>query len=161
MSDALDEPPMSDGRLRYERCAFSTELPEDRLYTAGHAWLRRTSGSVWRVGLTKFAAKVVGEPVEYDFEVEPGAEIGVGQVIGWIEGFKAVTDLFCPIAGRFTGSNPALGDDIDLIQSDPYERGWLYTVDGSIGTDCFDVHGYAAFLDETIDELAGETREPG
>ena len=63
---------------------------------------------VWRVGFTKFATRVLGEPVEFDFEVKLEDELSVGQVIGWIEGFKAVTDLFCPMEGRYCGSNPEL-----------------------------------------------------
>ena len=76
------------------------------------------------------ARQGMGEPVEFDMEVERGATVTVGQAVGWIEGFKAVTDLFCPMAGVFGGSNPVLGDDITLIHSDTYGRGWIYGVDG-------------------------------
>lgn len=143
--------------LQYKRSRFSTRLHTDRLYTAGHFWLCRGGREPWRVGFTKFATRILGEPVDFDFEVAVRAEVEVGQVIGWIEGFKAVTDLYCPMAGRFDGSNPELGDEITLIQSDPYGRGWLYSVEGTPGDDCVDVHGYVSFLDATIDKMLGKT----
>ena len=95
---------------------------------------------------------MLGEPVEMDFEVEPGVTIESGQAIGWIEGFKAVADLFSPLSGVFYGANPLLRDRIDLIQSDPQGEGWLYTVEGEPGEECLDVREYAGLLDATIDQ---------
>ena len=54
------------------------------------------------------------------------------KVIGWVEGFKAVTDVFCPMQGVFAGTNPDLEGDITLMQSAPYDRGWLFQVRGPI-----------------------------
>jgi glycine cleavage system H protein len=151
---------MPEGSFEYNRCAFSTRLYTNRLYTASHSWLSRQAERVWQVGFTRFAIRVLGEPVELDFEVDPGTQVDAGQVIGWLEGFKAVTDLFCPMAGRFAGANPELSDRVSLIQSDPFGRGWLYTVEGTPGDDCFDVYGYASFLDATIARMTGRPYEP-
>lgn len=144
--------------IAYKRANFSTRLDSKRLYTAGHFWVARheeQDDNVWRVGFTKFATRMLGEPVEFDIEVEPKAELTVGQVIGWIEGFKAVTDLFCPMNGRYAGANPELDDAITLIQSDPYGRGWLYALEASPGDDCLSVQEYTAVLDATIDKMMG------
>ncbi|MCH7839058.1 MAG: hypothetical protein IID38_02325 [Planctomycetes bacterium] len=68
--------------------------------------MRQQDAQCWHVGLTKFVTRMLGEPVELDFEVEPSAEMNVGQVIGWLEGFKAVTDVYCVLPGQFEGVNP-------------------------------------------------------
>lgn len=148
---------MGDDTLRYKRSKFSTRLPTDRLYSAGHFWLFQVEDSSWRVGMTKFALRMLGEPVEFEFEMMPGAAVEVGEIVGWIEGFKAVTDLYSPMAGRYAGFNSALDEEIGLVHSDPYDRGWLYTMEGRPGEDCVDAEGYAAMLDGTIDKMMGSS----
>ena len=142
--------------LRYKRSRFATRLPVERRYTAGHLWLREGGDGVWQVGFTKFALRMLGDPVELEFEVAPGADVETGQVIGWVEGFKAVTDVFAPMDGTFAGENPALADDIDLMHTSPYDRGWLFAVRGEPGEDCVDAQGYSDHLDATIDRMLGK-----
>ena len=150
---------MSTEDVHYKRSRFSTRLKPDRSYTAGHHWLRLEQDGLWRVGFTKFAVRMLGEAVELGFEVEPGAEVKTGQAIGWIEGFKAVTDLYSPLSGRFEQSNPDLDREIKLVQTDPYGRGWLYAVRGAPGEGCLDVQGYVSVLDATIDKMLGQRHE--
>jgi glycine cleavage system H protein len=145
--------------IHYKRSRFSTRLFPDRLYTAGHSWLRREEGDLWRVGFTKFAVRMLGEAVEMAFEVQNGAAVKTGQPIGWIEGFKAVTDLYAPFPGTFEGGNPDLKADPGLVQKDPAGRGWLYSLKGTPGPDCLDAQGYVAVLDATIDKMLGKRHE--
>ena len=70
----------------YHRSRFTTHLPVDRRYSPSHYWLLEEEPGTWRVGLTKFATRMLGDIVEFDFSVAPGAEIGVGDEIGTIEG---------------------------------------------------------------------------
>lgn len=150
---------MAAEEFQYKRSRFATRLFSDRLYTAGHSWLRREEGDLWRVGFTKFAVRMLGEAVEMAFEVQPASDVKTGQPIGWIEGFKAVTDLYAPFAGVFVEGNPALSKEIELIQSDPAGRGWLYSLKGTPGKDCLDAQGYVAVLDATIDKMLGKRHE--
>ena len=150
---------MMSGEFYYRRSRFSTRLLEDRLYTAGHSWLEREGKDTWRIGFTKFAIRMLGEIVELGFEQAPGSPVETGQVIGWLEGFKAVTDIFSPLSGRFKGCNSALDENITLLTTDPYARGWLFRVQGQPGKDCLDVHGYASLLDTTIDKMLGKRHE--
>ena len=150
---------MAAEELHYQRSRFATRLFGDRLYTAGHQWLRKEADGLWRVGLTKFAVRMLGEAVEMEFEAKPGAALTTGQVVGWIEGFKAVSDLYSPLAGVFERGNPDLEREIGLLQKDPAGRGWLFEVRGEPAKDALDLHAYAAVLDATIDKMLGQRHE--
>lgn len=143
--------------IPYKRSRFSTRLPADRRYTAGHYWLLEEARGVWRVGFTKFATRMLGDLVEYEFSITAGAPVTVGQEIGSIEGFKAVTSLFSVAEGEFLGAGDSLGSDITAVESDPYGQGWLYRVKGRPDPQSVDIQGYIAILDATIDRLL-ETR---
>lgn len=143
-------------RIPYKRSQFSTRLPKDSLYTLSHFWIAAQGDNEWRVGFTKFAVRMLGEIVESGFEVEPGTPIAVGDIIGWVEGFKAMTDLFGVIDGHFVAGNSTLEESSEKIYKDPYGEGWLYTATGKPDLKSVDVQGYVNFLDETIDRMLGE-----
>lgn len=145
--------------LRYRRSRFATRLPVGRRYSRGHLWAGPQEDSLWRIGFTQFATRMLGEPVEVDFEVAVGDPIELGQEVGWIEGFKAVTDIYTPLPGRFAGPNPNLATRVELVDEDPYGEGWLFLVEGAPGADLTDVEGYAGFLDETIDRMIGRAND--
>lgn len=145
--------------LFYKRSHFVTRLPLDLLYSPSHYWLREQQG-VWRVGLTKFATRMLGEIVDYGFDVQPQAEVQPGQVLGWIEGFKAISDLFCVIEGQFGLSNAQLSRKPEAIDRDCYGEGWLYEASGKPGVGCVDAPGYKALLDATIDKLVEKQPPP-
>jgi len=145
--------------LFYKRSHFVTRLPMDYLYSPSHYWLSEEKGT-WRVGLTKFATRMLGEIVDYGFEAQPEALIHAGQAIGWIEGFKAISDLFCVLDGKFGQSNPELSKSPEAIDKDCYGKGWLYEAIGSPDSLCVDVQGYKALLDSTIDKLVEKQQPP-
>ena len=146
---------MSRPFLSYRRSKFSTRLPLDRQYTEAHFWLQEDGDGAVRVGFTRFATRMLGEIVEFDFETAADAEISEGDVVGWAEGFKAVTELYSPLAGRFLGGNEDLEHRIGEIHRTPYDEAWLYRVAGSAPESAMSPEGYAAFLDETIDRMMG------
>jgi glycine cleavage system H protein len=121
-------------------------------------WLHEAEPGLFRVGLTRFAHRMLGEPVEVDFESEEGGAVEKGQVVGWLEGFKAVTDLYAPIGGRFAGANPALDEGLDVVHRSAHEKGWLFALRGEPDRDCVDAEGYASFLEATIDKMLGENK---
>lgn len=139
--------------LYYRRSLFRTRLLGDRLYTASHFWIQEQEAGLWRVGLTKFASRMLGDVVEIGWDAAEGAPVAVGDAIGWFEGFKARSDLYCVASGVFAGTNPELVDRIALIDDDRYRRGWLYAVRGAPEPNAVDMHGYAALLDATIERL--------
>jgi len=149
-----------DDALFYTRCRFETRLPTDRVYTPSHCWLREIEPGLWRVGLTAYGTRLLGEIVEYEFKVRPGEAVEAEQTIGWVEGFKALSDLSSAAAGEFAGENPALRGDITLLDSDPYGHGWLYQVRGRPEPSAVDARAYAGVLNAAIDARLGE-RESG
>lgn len=148
------------GTIYYKRSRFLTHLPEDRLYTKSHCWLGQAGPGVWRVGLTRFASRMLGDVVEFKFSVASGEAVAIGQEIGWIEGFKAVSSLYCVAEGSLLRMNPELDSDITLLDSKPYGEGWLYEVSGRPEPEATDVAGYVALLDATIDKMV-ESRHSG
>jgi len=145
----------------YRRARFSTRLPRDRFYARSHYWLEAREAGLWRVGLTRFATRMLGDLVEYGFHPQAGDQVEVGRSIGWIEGFKAVSDIFCPVTGEFVQTNPALERDTTLLDNDPYDAGWLYEVRGELEPARLDVDGYVHLLDATIDRMLSETNDGG
>ena len=144
----------------YRRSRFTTHLPADRLYSPSHYWLLEEEPGLWRVGLTKFATRMLGDIVEFEFTVAAGADIRVGDEIGTIEGLKAVTAIFSAADGRFSGEGDLLRKDVTLAESGPYGSGWLYRLQGTTAPNTVDVHGYIAVLDATIDRML-ESRHAG
>jgi glycine cleavage system H protein len=139
--------------IRYRRVRFSTRLPVDRFYTRAHYWLLEEEPGIWRVGYTRFATRMLGDFVELGLEPQPGDRVTIGSRIGWVEGFKALTDLYAMAEGEFLGGNPALEEDITLADTDSYGKGWLYRVRGIPEPDRIDVHAYVVLLDGTIDRM--------
>src|ERR1022692_4188203 len=145
----MENPPSPT--IYYKRARFLAHLPQDRRYTRSHGWLAQMQPGVWRVGLTTFASRMLGDMVEFGFGAKVGDQVAIGQGIGWLEGFKAVSDIYSVAAGEFLRSNPAIESDITLVDSKPFGDGWLYEVRGEPDPESFDVHGYINLLDTTID----------
>ena len=150
----MTNPPVC--KVSYRRSRFSTRLPDDRAYTASHFWLLPLGEGVYRVGFTQFATRMLGDLVEHGFEVKPGTAVSLGDTVGWVEAFKATTDLYCPGTGTFLEMNAALETDPTLFDSDPYGRGWLYTFRGDPDPGATDVAGYVRQLDRAIDKIMGK-----
>ncbi|MGV3773339.1 MAG: glycine cleavage system protein H [Verrucomicrobiales bacterium] len=139
--------------LAYKRSHFVTHLPETYLYSPSHCWMAEVESGVWRVGLTKFATRMLGEMVDYQLELAPGSAVQSGQIIGWIEGFKAISDIYSIAEGTYLQSNPILKEKISLVSKDCYGEGWLYMVKGMPDPKTVDVKTYQQILDKTIDKI--------
>jgi glycine cleavage system H protein len=142
--------------VNYRRSRFSTKLPGDRLYTPSHFWLLETEPGFWRVGVTRFAQRMLGDLVEYGYEVKPGQTVELGETVGWIEAFKAMTDLYCVGTGTFELTNPTLETDPRRFDIDPYGEGWLYGFRGTPDPLAVDNNGYTRLLDIAIDKIQGK-----
>ena len=142
--------------ISYRRSRFSTRLPTDRRYTPSHYWLLEVEPGLWRVGFTRFATRMLGDLVEHGFEVKPAAAIGLGETVGWIEAFKAITDVYAVGEGAFAGGNPGLETEPASFDKDPYGAGWLYEFRGTPDPNTVDADGYTKLLDAAIDKILGK-----
>lgn len=143
--------------IPYKRSRFQTRLPKARLYTPSHCWLSEIEPGLWRVGFTRFATRMLGEVVEQGFELKSGDAVAVGQTIGWVEGFKALSDLYCVVDGIFVGGNPALDAEPALVDKDPYHQGWLYEARGAPDVNAVRPEGYILVLDAVIEKMQETT----
>jgi len=144
--------------IRYKHARFSARFPRDFRYSRSHYWmsLEDAGSGLWRVGFTKFATRMLGELVEAEFKVPMGGVVVPGEEIGWVEGFKAASDVYCVMDGSFQGMNPALSVDACIIRSSPYSEGYLYAVQGEPEKESLDVEGYIAHLDELINRMESD-----
>lgn len=139
--------------VKFKRSRFIAHLPKDYLYSPAHFWLHEAEPGLWRVGLTTFATRMLGEIVEFDLETATGSTVKTGEVVGWIEGFKATSDLFCVVDGTLQGANPEALEDAEKVCNDPFRSGWLYAVRGTPDPQATDIDGYLQLLGETIDTM--------
>ena len=101
-------------------------VPEDLKYTAEHEWIR-VEGEEIVVGVTDFAQGELGDVVFIEIETE-GETLSVGDTFGTIEAVKTVSDLYMPLDGEIVEVNPALEDSPELVNSEPFEGGWMIRV---------------------------------
>jgi glycine cleavage system H protein len=137
----------------YKRATFVTHLPVAHLYSPSHCWLSEVEPARWRVGYTKFALRMLGELVDVQFDRAAGAGVKPGDILGSIEGFKALSDIYSVGEGRFLNGNPALREDLERIGKDPYAEGWLYEFSGKPDSRSMTLDGYCGLLDATIDRI--------
>ncbi|WP_062949585.1 glycine cleavage system protein GcvH [Brachybacterium sp. sponge] len=99
-------------------------MSAELLYSKDHEWVRVESDGVAVIGVTDFAAGQLGDVVYVDLP-EAGSEITSGTEMGEIESTKSVSDLFSPISGTVSETNQAVVDEPELVNSSPFEEGWL------------------------------------
>lgn len=102
-------------------------LPEELKYTKDHEWIR-IEGNTATVGITDFAQKELGDIVYVEIETE-GDDLKQGDVFGTVEAVKTVSDLFMPVSGKVLEFNEELEDEPELVNSEPYEGGWMIKIE--------------------------------
>lgn len=103
--------------------------PAELKYTKDHEWIR-VEGNVATVGITAFAQGELGDIVYVEIETE-GETIGQGEVFGTVEAVKTVSDLFMPVSGTITEFNSELESAPELVNEDPYGKGWMIKIEFS------------------------------
>ena len=100
-------------------------VPEDLRYTADHEWARRTSDpALVDIGITEYAQAELGDVVFVNLP-KAGETFAEHQAFGTIEAVKAVSDLFCPLAGEIVAINAVLDGDPAVVNRAPYSDGWM------------------------------------
>lgn len=106
-----------------------SEVPNDRRYTKDHEWARADDGMIV-VGITDYAQDQLGDVVFVGLP-EPGSAVQANQPLGEVESTKSVSDVYSPVSGNVVEKNPEVEQNPDLINEDPYGRGWLVKIEAS------------------------------
>lgn len=101
-------------------------FPDNLKYSADHEWVR-VEGNEAYIGITDFAQSELGEIVYVDVTSE-GETMAAGDIFGSIEAVKTVSDLMLPVSGEILEVNPELEDAPELVNKDPYGKGWIIKV---------------------------------
>jgi len=101
-------------------------FPSELKYTEDHEWIR-IEGDTAIIGITEHAQNELGDIVYVDINTV-GEALGKGDVFGSVEAVKTVSDLFIPVAGTVLEVNEELDAEPELVNSDPYGRGWMVKI---------------------------------
>ena len=122
------------------------EVKDDRKYTKDHEWAL-AEGNELLVGITAFAVDALGDITLVSLDVKVGDSVSAGKNFGTIESVKTLSDLFAPVSGKVTRINAALENNPELINEDPWGKGWMVAIAPDAGeSDLLDAKSYADHL---------------
>ncbi len=98
-------------------------IPDTLRYTKDHEWVK-LDGNIATIGITDFAQGELGDIVYVEIETV-GKSLEAEAVFGTVEAVKTVSDLFLPVSGTIDEVNPELAANPELVNSDPYGKGWM------------------------------------
>jgi glycine cleavage system H protein len=122
-------------------------IPSALKYTKDHEWIK-IEGNIATVGITEFAQGELGDIVYVDVDTLDDT-VAEGDVFGSVEAVKTVSDLFMPLTGEVIEFNSALEEDPELVNSDPYDKGWMIKIeisDTSQIKDLLDAEAYQELI---------------
>ncbi len=124
-----------------------SKVPEGLRYAKSHEWVR-IEGESATVGITDHAQSELTDIVFVDLPA-PGKTVAVGGVVLALESVKTVSDVYAPVPGSVSEVNAELKTHPELVNQDPYGRGWLFRlrVSGAPSADLLDAAGYRAFVE--------------
>jgi len=101
-------------------------IPDDLHYSKDHEWVR-VEGNIAVVGITDYAQDSLGDVVYVELP-KAGDEFAANESFGSVESVKAVSEVFSPVSGEIVGINEALADEPEMVNQDPYGKGWMIRV---------------------------------
>ena len=118
-------------------------IPSELKYTKDHEWIK-IEGTIATIGITDFAQGELGDIVYVDVDTLDDT-VAEGEVFGSVEAVKTVSDLFMPLTGEVIEFNDTLENDPELVNTDPYNKGWMIKIkftDNSQLEDLLDATAY-------------------
>jgi glycine cleavage system H protein len=104
-----------------------SDIPSDLRYTKSHEWLRRRQDGAVEIGITDHAQSALGDLVFVEVPVA-GRSLKAGEACAVVESVKAASDVYSPVSGKVIAANEALATKPELLNEDPYGKGWLFRV---------------------------------
>lgn len=126
--------------------------PDNLRYTKEHEWVS-VSGEEATIGVTFFAQKELGDVVFVELP-EVGRSLAAGEEFGTVESVKAVSEIYAPVAGEVKEVNKELEDKPEIVNEDPYGRGWMMKIKISDPSELETLMDAAAYQ-----EMVGESKE--
>ncbi len=123
-------------------------------YTKDHLWVKLEGTEDAVIGITDYGQHQVGDVVYVELP-EVGKEVEAGEKVASVESIKAIVDIFSPLTGQIISVNEDLKEEPDLINTSPYEDGWIYEIkmkDPSEVEDLMTAEDYRAYLEEIEEE---------
>jgi glycine cleavage system H protein len=117
------------------------DFPENLKYTTEHEWLDGSTPAV--IGVTDVAAEALGDVVYLELP-EVGAAVEAGAVVGEIESTKSVSELYSPVSGTVAEVNTEAVENPEIVNQDPYGKGWLFKVEVTGSGELLTAAEYAA-----------------
>lgn len=108
----------------------ATEVKTDRKYTKEHEWALNRASEVL-VGISAFAVDQLGDITLVNLDVKPGDTVQAHKTFGTIESVKTLSDLYSPVSGKVVRINADLESKPELINEDPWEKGWMIAIQPS------------------------------
>ena len=126
-----------------------SEVPTELKYTKSHEWLRLEDDGLITIGISDHAQELLGDLVFVELP-EAGTEFVAGDECCVVESVKAASDVYMPISGEITEINEALADEPEIINTSPYDNGWLFKVQPSAEEidELMDAEAYQAEIED-------------
>jgi glycine cleavage system H protein len=119
--------------------------PDDLMYTKDHEWLQ-IDDDIATIGISHHAQEELGDVVYVELP-SVGDSVESGESFGTVESVKAVSELFTPVSGEVVRVNETLGDSPELVNNDPYGKGWMIAVRVSQAPDETDLMSHDEYRD--------------
>jgi len=119
-------------------------FPPELKYTKDHEWLKLIDDKTALIGITDYAQRELGDIVFIDISTV-GKILKAEEVFGTVEAVKTVSDLFLPVEAKIIEINPALSDNPELVNNDPYGEGWMAKIEVNDASDVNNLLGAEAY----------------
>ena len=119
-------------------------FPAELKYTKDHEWLKLIDDKTALIGITDYAQRELGDIVFVDINTV-GKTLKAEEVFGTVEAVKTVSDLFLPVEAKIIEINPALSDNPELVNNDPYGEGWMAKIEVTNVGDIHNLLGAEAY----------------
>jgi glycine cleavage system H protein len=126
------------------------QTPDSLRYARSHEWATEPQDGVITVGITDFAQDQLGDVVFVELP-KVGRSVDAGEAVAVIESVKTASDIYAPLAGEIVEVNEALEAGPEVINTSPYERGWIFRIsvkEPGAWNDMLDAAGYNAVAEE-------------
>ncbi len=104
-----------------------SEIPSDLRFSESHEWVSQEEDGLVKIGISDHAQAQLGDLVFIELP-EEGATFSQGDACAVVESVKAASDVYCPVSGEIVAINELLADSPEIVNNDPYNDGWLFSV---------------------------------